>query len=93
VGAVGRVLGGERFDLILMDLQMPRMDGYEAARRIREGGCSVPILAATAGVSSNERARSGEAGCDDLIEKPFGPDGLVARCGMLLGSAAGRSAA
>jgi len=59
--------------LILMDIRMPVMDGYEATRQIRRdpGGESVAIVAITAHVFESERSSILAAGCDDLIEKPF----------------------
>lgn len=62
------------YDAILMDCQMPVMDGYEATRRIRAlpGPCStVPIVAATAGVTSEERKLCTDAGMDDFVAKPI----------------------
>ncbi len=63
-----------RFDLILMDLQMPEMDGYEATRRIRSelpDYAHVPILAMTANASASARKACREAGIDDVITKPI----------------------
>lgn len=66
------------FDLVLMDLHMPRLDGEEAARAIREMGRYVPIVALTASVLDEDRRRCREAGMDGFLEKPIQPDALYA---------------
>lgn len=65
------------FDLILTDMQMPVMDGYQAARAIRAAGYTGSIVALTANVSSDERARALAAGCDDFATKPIDRARLV----------------
>jgi len=65
-------------DLILLDINLPEMDGYDLARRFREtpGLQQVPILALTANVMKGDRERSLEAGCDGYIQKPIDVDRL-----------------
>jgi CheY-like chemotaxis protein len=59
------------FDLILMDLMMPEMDGFETIQRIRADKNPIPIIALTAAVMESDRLRAQEAGADDCIPKPI----------------------
>jgi CheY-like chemotaxis protein len=61
----------ESIDLILMDIRLPEIDGYEATRKIKEFRPNIPIIAQTAYVMSNEKGQVLQAGCDDLITKPI----------------------
>ncbi|MCC3751361.1 MAG: PAS domain S-box protein [Halorhodospira halophila] len=81
------------FDLILMDLQMPIMDGYEATREIRRDHPSLPILALTAAVLDSDRAGAREAGLDDHIGKPIDRQLLYQRLAYWLGESRPSSAA
>lgn len=65
-------------NLILMDIQMPEMNGYEAARQIRQFNKEVVIIAQTAFALSGEKEKAIEAGCNDYISKPILKDGLLA---------------
>ncbi|MEQ9365479.1 MAG: ATP-binding protein, partial [Leptospirales bacterium] len=76
------------FDIILMDVQMPVMDGYEATRRIRANPdfASLPIIAMTATVMETDRRRAREAGMDAHLAKPIDPDRLLWQIGQFLRS-------
>jgi len=71
----------ERPDLILMDIQLPIMDGYEATRRIKADPalCSIPIIAVTSYALSGEAEKARDAGCDDYVPKPYSPRELLAK--------------
>ncbi len=70
------MLDTNKHQLILMDLHMPVMDGYEAARRIRAKGITIPIIALTANLPQDIRDEVHAAGIDDIVVKPFLPDEL-----------------
>ena len=76
------------FDLILMDIQMPRMNGYEATRAIRElpdpARASLPIIALTANAFSSDRDEALAAGMDGHISKPIDVNTLLAKIRELL---------
>src|SRR5437762_13642924 len=82
VGAEGVAMAEtHRPDLILMDIQLPVVDGYEATRRIRAIPelATVPIVAVTSYALSGDEAKTREAGCDGYIAKPFSPRQLLAK--------------
>jgi two-component system, cell cycle response regulator DivK len=71
----------ERPDLILMDIQLPGIDGYEATRRIKASPelSPIPIIAVTSYALSGDDQKAREAGCDDYVTKPFSPRALLAK--------------
>jgi len=68
-------------DLILMDIQLPGIDGYEATRRVRAHPAlrQVPIIAVTSYALSGDDVKAMEAGCTDYVPKPFSPRALLAK--------------
>ena len=75
-----------RPDLILMDIQLPILDGYEATRRIKADAAlaRVPIIAVTSYALAGDEAKTRAAGCDAYIAKPFSPRQLLAKVRELL---------
>lgn len=65
------ITDSESFDLVLMDMQMPVMDGYTAASKLRERGFQTPIVALTASATAAEQNKCYDAGCTDYLAKPF----------------------
>lgn len=75
----------QEFDLILMDLRMPGMDGFEASRALRKIGCNSPIVALSASSYSEIADRMKDSGIDDFEMKPFKPESLLLKLQRYLG--------
>jgi len=75
-------------DLILLDIQLPAMDGYEVARRLKqtEETLSIPIVAVTSYAMAGDRENILNSGCEGYIEKPIDPDGFIEQVKDFLGS-------
>ncbi|MBD9633501.1 MULTISPECIES: response regulator transcription factor [Pseudomonas] len=81
----------ETFDLVVLDLGLPRLDGIEVLRRLRAGGDAVPVLILTARDATDDRIAGLDAGADDYLVKPFDLNELKARLRALLRRSAGRA--
>lgn len=81
----------ETFDAVVLDLGLPRMDGLEVLRRLRDSGATVPVLILTARDATEDRIAGLDAGADDYLVKPFDLAELKARLRALLHHSAGRA--
>lgn len=79
------------FDLLVTDIQMPVMDGYELAQTLRSKGSSLPILAVTANATTDDREKCFRAGCDQYVSKPVDRGVLISACVDLIRRARGRA--
>ena len=81
----------ETFDAVVLDLGLPRMDGLEVLRRLRDSGSNLPVLILTARDATEDRIAGLDAGADDYLVKPFDLAELKARLRALLRRSAGRA--
>ena len=85
-GAQGVIMANEHNpDLILMDISLPIMDGYDATRKIRETLTSTPIIGISAHAMSGDAEKAKAAGCNDYMTKPVDEDLLLAKLNEYLG--------
>jgi two-component system OmpR family response regulator len=89
--AADATLATEPYDLVLLDLGLPRRDGLAVLRNLRGRGNRVPVLVATARDAVGDRVAGLDAGADDYIVKPFDVDELLARVRALIRRSAGRA--
>ena len=76
--------GADDYDAIILDVMMPKMDGFEVLRRLRADGCRVPIMMLTAKAQKDDRITGFDAGADDYLPKPFEAQELMARVRAML---------
>jgi two-component system KDP operon response regulator KdpE len=87
-----KLLDDERPDLIILDVMMPGMDGFETLRHVRERG-QIPVILLTARSGDADKLRGLQGGADDYVAKPFNPDELSARVAAVLRRSAGAAPA
>ena len=77
-------LDKKHIDLIILDIMMPRMDGFELTETLRQSGCNIPILMVTAKQSPVDKRKGFIIGTDDYMTKPVDEEEMVLRVGALL---------
>jgi two-component system, OmpR family, response regulator len=91
-GEAGEFLGAtETYDVVVLDLGLPRNDGISVLERWRQGGRNMPVLILTARDDWSEKVRGFRAGADDYVVKPFRMEEVVVRCRSLVRRAAGHA--
>jgi two-component system, OmpR family, response regulator len=80
----------ERYDAVVLDLGLPKVDGLSVLRRWREGGCAFPVIVLTARGSWHEKVQGIDSGADDYVAKPFRMEELLARLRGLIRRASGQ---
>ena len=83
-GEADHVLAAQSYDLVILDLGLPRLDGFEVLRRLRRRGARVPVLVLTARDALDERVKGLDLGADDYLTKPFDLPELEARLRALI---------
>ena len=78
------IMDRKHVDLIILDVMMPRMDGYEFTNTLRSAGCSIPILMVTARDTQNDKKRGFIIGADDYMVKPVDEEEMILRIAALL---------
>lgn len=78
------LMDSQQIDLAIVDIMMPKMDGYEFTRTLRAGKCNMPVLMLTAKISHEDKRKGFEAGTDDFLSKPFDKEELLWRVEALL---------
>ena len=79
------MVGKDHFDIVLMDIKMPIMDGLEATKTIKEKYPSLPVVALTANAFDSDRQLAMEAGCDDFLAKPVSSEACLNTIKKLVG--------
>jgi DNA-binding response OmpR family regulator len=89
--AADHALQFERFDIVVLDINLPRLSGIDVLKRLRDRGNAVPVLLLTARDTVTDRVQGLDSGADDYLTKPFDLDELNARLRALLRRSSGRS--
>ncbi|MEG1559363.1 MAG: response regulator transcription factor [Clostridia bacterium] len=69
----------DQYDIIILDVMLPKLDGFEVAKKLRKNGINTPILLLTARDEVTDKVKGLDSGADDYMTKPFSPDELLAR--------------